>query len=218
MIELLPILFVFGMALFFWKYTLVVFSAILTLTGWLFILFWWISGFRFEDPNFYGQTPVAVLSILALANYAFLIFFVKSEGGAFDLPFRSRRTGRSQRRKLHSSTGSAGAKAERESFDDRTSTTPVEEEEPPEEHWEEGTCPHCRGTGKCQDDFHSGTPLLNPFGGIDDQGVDRPSALDNMFGRCPSCGDSNTEWRPPCPHCDGKGMFYRKVFGFKFKA
>jgi hypothetical protein len=66
-------------------------------------------------------------------------------------------------------------------------------------------CPHCDGTGKCQDDFHSGTQLQNPFGGEDDEGVDRPSWLDNFIGSCPSCGVSYTEMRPDCPHCDGTG-------------
>lgn len=57
-------------------------------------------------------------------------------------------------------------------------------------------CTHCNGTGKCQDDFHSGTLSGNENG---------PSLSDNFFGHCPSCGDGNTEYRPDCPHCDGKG-------------
>jgi hypothetical protein len=67
------------------------------------------------------------------------------------------------------------------------------------------TCTHCDGTGKCQDDFHSGTEIFNPLGGEDDEGVNRPNFIDNLFGSCPSCGVSNTEMRPDCPHCGGTG-------------
>lgn len=65
------------------------------------------------------------------------------------------------------------------------------------------TCTHCRGTGECQDDFHSGT--RGPFGGDSGDGVDHPDYMEHMFGRCPSCGGDNTEMRPDCPHCNGSG-------------
>jgi hypothetical protein len=49
-------------------------------------------------------------------------------------------------------------------------------------------CKHCSGTGRCQDDYHSGSTLSRTF-----------------LSHCPSCGGSNAEWRPECPHCDGTG-------------
>jgi hypothetical protein len=63
-------------------------------------------------------------------------------------------------------------------------------------------CYHCSGSGRCQNDFHSGGRL---FGGEDAAGQVHPSLVDSVFGSCPSCGDGNTEWRPECPHCDGTG-------------
>lgn len=58
-------------------------------------------------------------------------------------------------------------------------------------------CSHCDGSGKCQDDFHLGT-----FSD-DDNG---PDLWDHIGGKCPSCGSTNTEMRPECPHCDGTGI------------
>jgi hypothetical protein len=58
-------------------------------------------------------------------------------------------------------------------------------------------CSYCNGTGECQDPFHKGT-----FSGDDDG----PTLLDNLIGSCESCGSTNTEMRPPCPHCDGTGV------------
>jgi len=66
-------------------------------------------------------------------------------------------------------------------------------------------CSHCDGTGKCQDDFHSGATIFGGLGEKDEYGKVRPSVVNHMFGECPSCGVSNTEMRPPCPHCNGTG-------------
>lgn len=65
-----------------------------------------------------------------------------------------------------------------------------------------GECSHCSGTGRCQDDYHSGSSL---FGGEDEHGQSHPSLIGSFLDDCPSCGDSNTQWRPECPHCDGTG-------------
>lgn len=64
-------------------------------------------------------------------------------------------------------------------------------------------CTHCGGTGRCQNDFHSGNTFI---GGEDRSGQDHPGVLDMVFGSCPACGGSNTEWRPECTHCDGTGQ------------
>jgi hypothetical protein len=65
-----------------------------------------------------------------------------------------------------------------------------------------GKCNHCDGSGRCEDDFHSGGGFL---GGEDSAGQNHPGLFESTFGHCPSCNDGNTEWRPACPHCAGTG-------------
>ncbi len=53
-------------------------------------------------------------------------------------------------------------------------------------------CEHCKDTGKCQDEYHSGF--------FSEDGPSTLNVIDNMLGSCPSCGSGNTEYAP-CPHC-----------------
>lgn len=74
-----------------------------------------------------------------------------------------------------------------------------------------GECRHCSGSGRCQDDYHSGAGL---FGGTDDAGQNHPGLLGGLLGDCPRCGGSNTEWRPECRHCQGSGRDQSEWFPF----
>ncbi len=74
-----------------------------------------------------------------------------------------------------------------------------------------GECRHCSGSGRCQDDFHSGAGL---FGGQDQAGQDHPSFLGGLLSSCPRCGNGNTEWRPECTHCQGSGRDGSEWFPF----
>ncbi len=56
-------------------------------------------------------------------------------------------------------------------------------------------CPHCKGEGLCNDDYHQDT-----FAG----------AAKELFGsddgECPSCHDGGPYNRGTCPHCDGRSI------------
>ena len=52
-------------------------------------------------------------------------------------------------------------------------------------------CPHCDGTGICQDDYHSGGPEI---------------VMDLVIGAdCPSGCSGSSIGAGQCPHCDGTG-------------
>ena len=52
-------------------------------------------------------------------------------------------------------------------------------------------CPHCDGTGICQDDYHSGGPGL---------------VMDLVIGAdCPSGCSGSSIGAGQCPHCNGTG-------------